>query len=107
MLSFIDKVTSGSSLVLVILKSMPVMLLLCSSNIQSFVHYKSSSTSQLLKGKSRDLQKLIRYLSGIMASTFKVGTGGGRGGWLASPSLSDYAGLSSVFPVILLLYVND
>ena len=79
MLSFIDKATSGLSLVLVILKSMPVMLLLCSTNIQAFVHYKSSSTSQLLKGKSRDLQKLLRYLSGIMTSTFKVGTGGGRG----------------------------
>ena len=76
MLSFIDKVTSGSSLVLVILKSMPVMLLLCSSNIQSFVHYKSSSTSQLLKGKSRDLQKLLIKIT----TTFKVGTGGGRGG---------------------------
>ena len=62
------------------------MLLWCSINTQSFVHDKSSSTLQLLKGKWRKLQKLLRYLSGIVTSTFKVGTHscgacGGRGGW--------------------------
>ena len=51
MLSFINKVTTGKkSLVLVILKSMPVMLLLLSTNTQCFVHDKSSSTSQLIEG---------------------------------------------------------
>ena len=48
------------------LKYMPVMLLLCSINRKSFIHDKSSSTSQLLKDNLNDLQKLLRYLSGIV-----------------------------------------
>ena len=40
------------------------------------VHDKSSSTSQLIAGKSRDLQKSLRYFSGIVTFTFKVGTRG-------------------------------
>ena len=46
-------------MVFVILKSMPVMLLLFSTNPQFFVHNKSSSNLQLIKGKTRDLQKLV------------------------------------------------
>ena len=38
----------------------------------------------------RDLQKAIRYLCGLVTSTFKIGTGG----WFVSPS---FPGLSSVF----------
>ena len=56
------------------------MLLWYSDNIQSFVHDKSSSISQFINHRSRDLQKLLRDLSGIVTSTFKAGTGG-RGGW--------------------------
>ena len=45
----------------------------------SFFHDKLSSPSQFIKGKSTDLQKLLRYLSGIVISTFKVGTGSSGG----------------------------
>ena len=43
------------------------------------------SMSQFIKGKPGDLQKLLRYLSGLVTSTFTVGTSGcdgsvGRGG---------------------------
>ena len=34
-----------------------------------------SSISQLINAKSRDLQKLPRYFSGMVTSAFKVGTG--------------------------------
>ena len=61
---------------LVITKFTPVILLFCSINTQSFVHYKLSSISQFINGKSGDFQKLLRYLSGIVTSAFKVGTGG-------------------------------
>ena len=35
-----------------------------------------SSIPQFISGKSRNLEKLLRYLSGIVISTFKVGTAG-------------------------------
>ena len=57
---------------LVIIKFIPVILLFCSINTHSFIHDKSSSISQFIKGKSRNLQKLPRYLSGIATSTFKL-----------------------------------
>ena len=63
--------------------------------IQTFVHDKSSSISQLINGKSRSLQKILRYLSGKVTSTFKVGTGG----QFASPS---FPGVSGVFPMFVL-----
>ena len=85
---------------LVITKYLPVMLLFCSINTQSFVHNKSSSISQFINGKLRDLQKLLRYLSGIVSSTCKVC----NGGQFASPSLP---GFSSKFPTISVLYSND
>ena len=64
----------------------PVMLLQCSTNVQSFVLDRSSSISQFISGNLRNLQKFQSYLCGIMTSTFKTGTGGcggcvGRGGW--------------------------
>ena len=50
------------------------MFLGCCINTQSFARNKSSSISQFIKGKSRDLKKWLFCLSGIMTSTFKVGT---------------------------------
>ena len=102
-------------MVLVITKFTSVMLLWCSINTQSFVHNKSSSTLQLLKGKWRKLQNLLRYLSGIVTSTFKVGTHscggcGGRGGWDTSGfgkgcgGRGDRSVFSGVFHVIFVLY---
>ena len=79
------------------------MLFLRSNNTHSFVHDKSSSTAQLIKGKLSDLQKLFKYLGGTVTSTFKVGTRG-RAGRPASPSFPGYGGL---FPVIFVLYLND
>ena len=79
---------------------MPVMLLLCSINIQSFIHNKSSFTLQLIKTKSRDIQNLSsRIVSRKMTSTFKVGPDG-RGGRSASPSIPGHPHISSVFPVL-------
>ena len=81
---------------LVIIKFTTVILLFCSINTQSFVHDKSSSNSQFINGKSTYLQKLLRYLSGIVTSIFQVGTGGR----FASPS---FPGLYGVFPTIFVL----
>ena len=55
------------------------MVLSCSSNTQSFVHDKSNSISQFISGKSRNLKKILKYLSRLVTSTFKVGTGGSGG----------------------------
>ena len=52
------------------------MLSWCSINTKSFVHHRSSSISQFLSGKSRNLGILLRHLSGVVISTFKAGTGG-------------------------------
>ena len=81
---------------LVITKFTTIMLLFCSINTQYFAHDKSSYISQFINSKSRDLQKLLRYLSGIVTSTFKIGTGG-RFASLSIP------GLSGVFPTIFVL----
>ena len=70
------------------MKFTPVTLLRCSINTQSFVQDKSSSTSQFIKVKSRDLKKLLQYLSGIVTSTFKNSTGG-CAGQSASPGFPD------------------
>ena len=69
------------------------MLLFCSISTQTFFHDKLSSISQYINGKSKDLQKLLRYFSGIVTGTFKAGTGGRFG----SPS---FPGFSGVFPTI-------
>ena len=70
------------------MKFTPVTLLRCSINTQSFVQDKSSSTSQFIKVKSRDLKKLLQYLSGIVTSMFKKSTGG-CAGQFASPEFPD------------------
>ena len=64
---------------------------------KSFVFDKSSFISQFISGKSRNLQKLLRYLIGIVTSAFKADTSGygGRGGLLG------------VFLTIFVLYLND
>ena len=67
---------------------------------KSFVHSKSSSISQFINGKSRNLQNLLRYLCGILTSRFKVGTAG-RFAYLSFP------GSAGVFPTIFVLYLND
>ena len=88
-LLFINKeITETKCLVLVIMKFTPVTLLRCSINTQSFVQDKSSSTSQFIKVKSRDLKKLLQYLSGIVTSMFKNSTGG-CAGQSASPGFPD------------------
>ena len=65
---------------LVIIKFVPVMWSWCCINTQFFVYDKSGSISRFINGKSRNLQKLPRHLSGIVTSTFKAGTAvwGGR-----------------------------
>ena len=70
------------------MKFTPVTLLRCSINTQSFVQDKSSSTSQFIKVKSRDLKKLVQNLSGIVTSTFKNSTGR-CAGQSASPGFPD------------------
>ena len=64
---------------IVIMTFTPVMLLKCFINTQPFVHNKSRSTTPFIKEKPRDLQKLIRYISEIVTSMFKDGTGGWAG----------------------------
>ena len=56
---------------------------------QSFVHDKSSSTWQSIKSKSKDLQKLVRYLSEIVTSKFKLGAGA-HSGQLVFPSFPPF-----------------
>ena len=47
-----------------------------SINTQYFVCDKASATSQLIKAKPSDLQKLLKYFSETAISTFKVSTNG-------------------------------
>ena len=77
-----------------------VMLFWCSINTQSLDYVKSSSISYFINDKSRNLQKLLRYLSEIVSSTFKVGTAG-CGVLFVSP---DHTGLSVVFPSIFFCF---
>ena len=91
---------------LVIIKPTPVLLLWCFVNTQFRGLFKSSSTSQFIKGKSKDLRKLLRYSSGIVTSVFKgeIGGCGGCGGFDPSGfggGSSSHAGLASVFTIIL------
>ena len=92
MLSFIDKVTIGTSFALFasIVASVvdpfgihskgglaarlagTLVLSNISEIIQSFVHDKLNSSSQLIKGKSRDAQKLLKYFNGTKTSVSNV-----------------------------------
>ena len=46
------------------------MQLSSSINTQFLDHFKSSCISHFIKGKSRDLQKLLKYFYGIANSVF-------------------------------------
>ena len=74
-------------------------------SIDNFCHDKSSSNSQLIIGISRYLQKLLRYLSEIITSTFKDDTGG-CGGRMVSPRFPGHEGLSGVSPIFFLFYIQ-
>ena len=67
-------------------KLTPAMLSSFSINTQFSVHFNSSSISQFIKGKSKDLQKYLKYFNGTASSVFKGGI---------------------VFPTIFVLYLND
>ena len=106
MLSFITKVTTGSwSLVLAVMKFTPVMLLWCSINTQYFVHDKSSYTLNFINCKTRDLQKLLKCLSGIVSMKIKDDTSvwAGRS---ASPGFPGCGGLCGVSSTKFVLYTN-
>ena len=78
-------------------------------NPQSFVHDKSSPTWQFIRGKSRDLQEFLRYLSRIGTSTFKTATVG-YGGWDPFEfcgGCGRRCGLFGVSLDIFVLYSND
>ena len=64
-------------------------IIIISDIIHSFDHQKSSSVSQLINGKSRDLQILIKYFNGKTTSASNI---------LLS---------SGVFPTNFVLYSND
>ena len=72
---------------------MSAFLLWCSISLS--VHKKPSSSKQFVKDKSRDLQILLRYLGGIVTSTFKVGKGS-YVAWSVSPGFLGCGGLSGV-----------
>ena len=59
------------------------------SDMQFFDHNKSSSISQLIKGKSRYLQKLLKYYNGT------------------TTSVSNVLLLAGVLPIIFALYSKD
>ena len=71
--------------------------------MQSSVHDKSSFTSQFIKAKSRDVQKLLRYLSGIVTFTFK-NDADGCAGWSACPEFWSCGNLIGYSPTISVLY---
>ena len=85
------------------MKSNPVLLLSCAVKKQPFLHDKPSPTLQFIKGKSRDLQKLLKCISGIVTFTFKNDIDG-CAGWSVCPEFRSCANLSGVSPTISVLY---
>ena len=84
----------------------------CNNHTQFLDHLKSSSIWQLMKGKSRDLQKLLKYLSQIMVSVLKGGIGDycGCGGCTLSGFCDGCAGRgrrAAVFPIAFVIYSNN
>ena len=75
-----------------------------SINTQFLDHFKSTSTLQFVKGKSRDLQIFPRYLSEIVNSVFKesIGDCSGRGGWDLSGLTGGCAGNAGLLLFFLL-----
>ena len=92
---------------LVIVKCITVMLS-SSINAQFLDHFKSSLISQLIKSKSTYIQRLQRYLSWIVTSVFKAGSGSscGHGVWFPSRFGGGCAGHAVVFPFIFVI-LND
>ena len=72
--------------------------------MQSSVHDKSSFTSQFIKAKSRDVQKLLRYLSGIVTFTFK-NDADGCAGWSACPEFWSCGNLLAIL-LLFLFYIE-
>ena len=60
-----------------------------SNNTQDFDHVRSSSMLQLINGKSRNLQKLLKYFNG------------------KTTSASDILSLFGVLPISFVLYLKD
>ena len=52
------------------LRPLQVFLIFISVITQFFDHVKSSSILELFEGKSRDLQKLVKYFNGTTTSAF-------------------------------------
>ena len=78
------------------------MLLWCAINTHFLAHAKWSSISHFINGKSRNFQLFLRYLSGNVTSTYKVGTGGCVGQF-ASPSFRNRTSLSPVLFITVVL----
>ena len=91
---------------LVVIKFTSVMVLSCPINTQSFSHKKTTSTSQFIKGKLRDLLKLLRYFNGMVTSTFSDGTGS-CAGWSPSPGFPGCGGIYGAFTTNFVLFSND
>ena len=100
-LSLTDKVTTGTKIFNVDNHKIYFCFIIMMLNQYTvFFPDKSSSISQFINVKSRSLQKLLRYLSWIVTSTFKVGTAS----LFTFPS---FPGCGGVFPTIFVLYLND
>ena len=96
-LPLIDKVTTGTKiLVLVITKRTPVLyyFVLSLGSLLSMINQVLFHSLSMKNQK--DLQKLLKYLSGIVTSAFKVSTGG----WFACPSFPGPFGLFSTIFVL-------
>ena len=87
MFSYVDKVITGTKSFVSVIANVPAPLELVRTQVDD--HVKIRLTSQLIKGISRALQKLLKYFSGTIIST--------------SFSLL----LLGVFPVIFILDLND
>ena len=93
MLSFTDNVTTGTKSLALLIWNVALVVYIAalgwkgglaprlatiidvidiSDIIHSFDHHKTSSISQLINDKSRDFQKLLKYLKATTASTSKV-----------------------------------
>ena len=104
MLSFMDKVTTGTwRLVLFIWHIALIKLSSYFNNTQFFDHEKSSTILQLIKGKSKDIQKIFKYFNGITNSVLSVVVVNE----IHSGGCADREDIDPVFSIIFVLYVND
>ena len=104
MWSFMDKVTTGTwRLVLFIWHIALIKLSSYFNNTQFFDHEKSSTILQLIKGKSKDIQKIFKYFNGITNSVLSVVVVNE----IHSGGCADREDIDPVFSIIFVLYVND